>query len=69
MWIEPVSITDSDAVVRANVSWVDRRSTPFIPSNSANGTGFLTGFSTKLHLVRTAGGTWTCDKELETVTG
>lgn len=69
VWIEPVSVTDSNAVVRANVNWADRRSTPFIPSSPAAGTGFLTGFSTKLHLVRTAGGRWRCDKELGSAVG
>jgi hypothetical protein len=66
--IDPLARTDSDAVVRANVSWVDRCcSKPLIAGRPETANGLLAGFSTKLHLVRNADGTWTVDKELETV--
>jgi hypothetical protein len=69
VWIEPISLTGSDAVVRANVAWVDRRPNQFVPGSAVLAKGFLEGFSTKLRLVRDSTGRWTFVKEEGSVTG
>ncbi|HEY2854887.1 MAG TPA: hypothetical protein VGJ18_18655 [Gemmatimonadaceae bacterium] len=68
VWIEPISLTSSDAVVRANVAWVDRRQNRSASGSAAPAKGFLEGFSTKLRLVRDSNGKWTFVKEEGTVT-
>jgi hypothetical protein len=57
-WLQPVSITDSEAVVRANFLWADRGSVQFQEGVAPTGRARLVGFSSEAHLIRAAGGGW-----------
>ncbi|MGI8842414.1 MAG: hypothetical protein ACR2HZ_01850 [Gemmatimonadaceae bacterium] len=58
VWIEPISMTNSTAVVRGHVLWPERGSTEFVKGSPPTGEAFLTGFYTELHLARLANGKW-----------
>jgi hypothetical protein len=60
--IEPVSVTNSEALVRARIGWPDRRKTPFVPGMAPTGRASLAGFIADVKLVRGADGAWKFDK-------
>lgn len=67
--IEPLSITDSQVVVRAHVVWPDRGRTPFIERRAPTGLAHLTGFATEVYLARSATGQWRFLKEGVSIVG
>ncbi len=58
VWIEPVSITNSHAVVRAYVSWPERPRTSFTAGVAPTGKARLESFAAKTYLARSANGEW-----------
>jgi len=62
-WIDPVSVTDSQLVVRAYFSWPDRgevlRKQGVIPRT---GLAFLVGFAAEVYFVRASTGEWKFSK-------
>jgi hypothetical protein len=57
VWIEPISVSDSQARVRGYVSWV-KRATPFAPGIAPIGNGFLEWYATEVFLARSPDGKW-----------
>jgi hypothetical protein len=57
-WLEPLSITDSEVVVRAHFSWPDRGSERFLEGSVPSGRAYLVGFSTEVYLTPEPGGGW-----------
>ena len=57
-WLQPISIADSVAVVRAHFLWADRGGLQFHEGVTPTGPARLVGFTTEAHLVREAGGVW-----------
>jgi hypothetical protein len=57
-WLEPVSRTDGEVVVRATFLWADRGRVPFQEGVAPTGRAGLVGFTSEAHLVRTSGGAW-----------
>ena len=68
-WLQPVSITDSDAVVRAHFLWADRGSAQFQEGVAPTGRALLVGFTSEARLIRTAGGEWRFSRVRSTVVG
>ena len=56
-YIEPVTITETKALVRAVMLSADR-TTPFIPGTTPKGKAYLSGGSTEVYLTRVKGGPW-----------
>jgi len=63
VWIEPVSVTKSQAVVRAHVSWTDRDPKTFEERVPPKTRGFLVGMVRQLELTRLPNGNWKFVKE------
>lgn len=57
-WTKPVSVTNSEIVVRASFLWADRSGLPFQEGVTPEGYGVLIGFDSEVHLVRTQTGGW-----------
>jgi hypothetical protein len=57
-WVDFVSMSDSELVVRLEVHWADRGGVALQPGVAANGSAFLVGFGMEVHLARAADGSW-----------
>ena len=57
-WLDFVSMSDSEMVVRLNVHWADRGSLPFERGVLPGGRAYLVGFGMEVHLARAADGSW-----------
>jgi hypothetical protein len=62
IFLQPISINDSEAVVLAHVRWPDRGFTVFEPGIPPNGGASLYGFSEEMHFRRSCDGTWRFEK-------
>ena len=69
VWIEPISITNSQAVVRAYVAWPERGATPFVKGVAPMGEASLAMFATEVYLVRSANGEWKFAKKGKMIVG
>lgn len=67
--IEPISITNSQVVVRGYVNWPERRRTPFVEGVAPTGKASLAGFATQIYLARSANGEWKFVKKGYTIVG
>jgi hypothetical protein len=68
-WFDPVTVTDSLAVVRATFLWPDRGNTPFVANVSPTGGGYLAGFTSEVFLVRARDGSWKFSRVGSTAVG
>ena len=68
-WLQPVSITDSEAVLRAHFLWADRGREQFQEGVAPTGRALLVGFTSEAHLIRTAGGGWRFSRVGSTIVG
>jgi hypothetical protein len=66
VWIEQVSVTTSNARVRAHVVWPGRGDTQFEESVAPKGRAFLVGFTTEVYLARSQDGNWKFVEQGET---
>jgi hypothetical protein len=57
-WLEPISISDDEVIVRAHFQWPDRGSAQFSEGSAPNGHAYLVGFDTDVHLTPVSGGNW-----------
>lgn len=57
IFVRPVNVTSSDALVRARVMWADRGSS-LVPGVAPSGPANLVGFSLEVFLSRGPDGTW-----------
>jgi hypothetical protein len=55
--VVPVALTDSTAVVSAEITWAGR-SQPFVEGTAPAGLAFLTGYAARIYLARARGGAW-----------
>jgi hypothetical protein len=58
VWLNPISVTANQAVVRAYFLWPDRGSTSFAAGVSPNGNTFLVGFHADVELALSGDGSW-----------
>jgi hypothetical protein len=58
MWIQPISVTNSEALVRAYFAWPDRGGAAFEEGVAPKGRAALVGFATDVRLVRSPSGNW-----------
>lgn len=56
--VEPISISDSGAVVRAIIRWADRGPAQFEPGVAPTGPSILVGFVSEVELIRMSNGHW-----------
>lgn len=68
VWIEPRSLTNSQAVVRGHVRWIER-GTPFTNGAIPSGRASLVGFTTDVHLARAPNGQWRFLRNGTTIVG
>jgi hypothetical protein len=57
-WVEPVSVTTTEAVVRAIFLWPDRGPDAFEERIAPTGPASLVGYNAEIHLARAPGGRW-----------
>ena len=69
VWIEPISVTATEAVVRAHLSWPDRGRASFEEGVAPTGRAALTGYSAEVYLIRHADGGWRFNKLGRTIAG
>jgi hypothetical protein len=69
VWMEPISITSSQVVVRAYLSWPERGRTPFVEGMAPTGKASLAGFATEVHLAQSANGQWQFVRKGRTIVG
>lgn len=69
VWIEPLSISGSTALVRAYVSWPARPGTTFVKGVAPTGKAYLTSFAADVRLARAANGVWKVVGRGNTLTG
>jgi hypothetical protein len=69
VWIEPISIASTTAVVRAYVSWADRGKAPFVPGVAPTGKATLASFAAEIHLSRSVTGEWKFARRGTTIVG
>lgn len=62
-WVEPVSVTESQAVVRVHASWLELDPKTFKEGTSPRVPGFLTSMIREVHLARSGNGDWKFVKE------
>lgn len=58
VWIEPITMGTSQALVRAHLRWPDRGPVAFQAGVAPKGLATLVGFSADLYLIRTQEGNW-----------
>jgi hypothetical protein len=58
VWIEPVSVTGSEAIVRLHASWVDRGGETYKPGSPPVGKGIQVGLASDAVLARAGDGKW-----------
>jgi len=58
LWIEPVSLTGSEILVRAHLVWPDRGAVPFEKGVAPVGRASLVGYAGEVYLTRSPGGVW-----------
>lgn len=58
-WIEPLSVSDSEALVRGHFRWADRGTAVYQESVTPEGRALLVGMSADVYLARAKGGAWT----------
>lgn len=63
VFIEPLDITSSEALVRANVVWPDRGAATFEEGVAPKGHAYLVGYSQDVHLSRSQDGSWKFEKK------
>lgn len=68
-WLAPVSVTDSEVVVRAHFMWADRGRAKFQDGVAPKGRGRLVGFASEVFLVRGQDGIWRFSKLGRTFAG
>lgn len=56
--VEPIAVSDSDAVVRAIILWADRGPAAFEEGVVPTGPSILVGFTSEVQLARTSDGRW-----------
>jgi hypothetical protein len=69
VWMEPISVSQSRALIRAHVNWPERGKTAFERGVSPAGNAFLAGFTTELQVDRAPDGTWRVTRRGVTATG
>lgn len=68
-WLQPISITDSEAVVRAHFLWADRRGVQYQEGVAPTGRARLVGFTSEAHLIRTPKAGWRFSRVGSTAVG
>ena len=62
--VEPISITSSEALVRADITWPDRGPVPFEEGVAPTGHhAYLVGYSQEVYLTRSQDGRWKFEKK------
>ena len=69
VWIEPISVSQSRAFIRAHVNWPERGTTVFEPGVPPAGNAFLAWFTTELQLDSSSDGLWRVTRRGVTATG
>lgn len=69
VWVEPVALSDSSAILRVHAFWPDRGTANIDAPSPTLGLASLVWFSAEIHVARSASGTWRFVKQGVTTAG